>query len=201
MSFFVVIEGLDGSGTTTQAEHLAAYLRGTGREVISTHEPTDGPVGRLIRNVLTSKEGAAKERSLPWLFAADRADHLDREIEPALNSGKWVVCDRYYHSSLAYQSMSLPLERVMSLNTSFRVPDLVFFLQVPVDVCMHRIAARGGNREIFEKHDQLLEVSDRYDDVISLLGSLGEPIIVLDGSAAPSDLAEVIAELLEENLG
>ena len=73
---FFVLEGLDGAGTTTQAARLAAHLREHGREVIETHEPTDGPVGRLIRQALRGEEGAVDRQTLPWMFAADRADHL-----------------------------------------------------------------------------------------------------------------------------
>ena len=143
---FLVLEGLDGAGTTTQSERLAQALSARG-EVVLTREPTDGPVGRIIREVLRGDQRAPTVDTLPWLFAADRADHLTRKVEPALRRGAYVVSDRYYHSSLAYQSLTLPLEDVSALN-SFRSPHITFFLDVPVDECLARIGKRGGEREI-----------------------------------------------------
>ncbi len=120
MGRFIVLEGLDGAGTTTQAALLAEWLGARG-EVVQTREPTAGPIGRLIRSSLRAEPDSPAETSLPWLFAADRAEHLTRVIEPALARGAWVISDRYYHSSLAYQSLVQPLERLLALNP-FRAP-------------------------------------------------------------------------------
>ena len=150
MSRFIVMEGLDGAGTTTQVVELVRALEAAGQPATRTHEPTDGAVGRLIRATLRDQPDAADRRTLPWMFAADRADHLHRVVEPALADGRWVVSDRYLHSSLAYQSLELPLEQVFALNRAFRVPDLTLFIHVPVQVGLDRIEARGATRELYE---------------------------------------------------
>ena len=110
---FIAIEGIDGAGTTTQAARLAAALRKRGLPVRTTHEPTDGPIGALIRQVLNGRvvvAGPAGSTSLGWstmalLFAADRLDHLQAEIIPNLMDGVTVITDRYDASSIAYQGV------------------------------------------------------------------------------------------------
>ena len=190
MGRFLVFEGLDGAGTTTQLARLSARLEEAGCTVTATREPTDGPVGRVIRQTLRAEEGAPYPATLPWMFAADRADHLARTVEPALTRGAWVLSDRYYHSSLAYQSMTLPIDEVYALNRRFRVPDLTIFLDVSVDVAMARIEARGEAPEIFETRAHLEKVSWGYGRVFDLLRDQGEPIAVLD---ADSDVDAVAA--------
>lgn len=188
---FIVIEGLDGAGTTTQSALLADHLDAT-----LTHEPTDRPIGRLIRRILQSDPGAAHPSTLPWLFAADRADHLVSTIEPALQAGRDVVSDRYYHSSLAYQSLSVPLEQVLSLNATFRAPDLTLFLDIPVDVACQRIANRKGEAELFEREDSLARIQARYDVVIAHLRQRGERIERIDATGTVAEIAEQIRGLL-----
>lgn len=193
MSRFIVIEGLDGAGTTTQVAALAQHLRSHGHVVHETHEPTDGPVGRLIRASLRGAEGSVVEQALPWMFAADRADHLSRTVDPALHAGTWVVSDRYLHSSLAYQSLVLPLDDVYDLNRTFRVPDLTVFVDVDVEVCLARIEARGGVREIFERRDRLVAIRDAYEQVLDKLYGRGDPIVRVDGDA---EIATVTARIV-----
>jgi dTMP kinase len=201
MSRFLVLEGLDGAGTTTQAEILRAWLESRGHATLSTREPTDGPIGRVIRQVLRADPGAPDPRTLPWLFAADRADHLTRTVEPALAEGTIVLSDRYYHSSLAYQSLTMPLERVHALNAGFRAPDLTLFLDVPVDVCLDRIARRaaktGEKTEIFEVRERLIQIDASYRVVLDLLRARGEPIAVLDGCEPPERVAAAIREAVD----
>lgn len=186
---FIVLEGLDGSGTTTQAARLCRWLDQRGDTVLPTHEPTDGPVGRIIRSTLRGEPGAPDVTTLPWLFAADRADHLARDVEPALAAGTWVVSDRYYHSSLAYQSLTLPLDEVARLNARFRAPDLTVFLDLPVDVCLERIAERGGVREYYEQRDRMERVAASYARVLAMCAGRGERVVVLDGNR-PIDVVE-----------
>lgn len=186
---FIVVEGLEGAGTTTQVERLVARLGAVGA-ALATREPTDGPIGRLIRTVL----GGAPEpdwRALPWLFAADRADHLARKIEPALARGVDVVSDRYYHSSLAYQSLTLPLAEVAALNR-FRAPDLTIFVDVSVDTALSRIRARGAALEIFETRERLERIAAAYVDVLRLLAARGERIVTVSGEGSIDDIAAVI---------
>jgi dTMP kinase len=181
VSAFIVLEGLDGAGTTTQLERLAGWLETRGQAVVRTHEPTDGPIGRVIRASLRAEDGAPAMDTLPWLFAADRADHLSRLVEPSLASGAWVLSDRYLHSSLAYQSLTLPLEDVYALNKTFRAPDLTIFVELPVDTCLERILARGGTLEIYERRDRLERIARAYDAVLEHLQARGDAIVRVDG--------------------
>ena len=197
MGRFIVIEGLDGAGTTTQCARLVRYLRARGRPTILTQEPTDGEVGRLIRRVLRRKPESPDVRALPWLFAADRADHLFSEIEPALSVGTSVVSDRYYHSSLAYQSLTLPLERVHALNNAFRVPDLTVFVDVGVDEALRRIESRGASREIYEERSRLEQIHHQYEQVLDMLRQKGESIVIVDGNTSIVEVAANIQTAVE----
>lgn len=198
MGRFVVIEGLDGAGTTTQVARLAARLRGADQAVVQTFEPTDGPIGRIARSVLRQEAGAPTRAALPWIFAADRADHLTRTVEPALLEGAWVVSDRYYHSSLAYQSLERPLEEVDALNRAFRAPDLTVFLTLDVDTCLDRISNRGGTREIYEVRDQLERIAGAYEKVNELLRGRGEAIVDIDASLSIDDVHDAVWRSIAE---
>ena len=187
MALFIAIEGLDGCGSTTQVGLLAEVL-----EAHATREPSDLPIGTFIRGVLGARE--VGDSVLPYLFAADRKDHLEREIEPRLAAGQPVVTDRYYHSSLAYQSLSAPLEFVLSLNASFRVPDLTVFLDLSPEECLERIAARGEHRDRFETMEQLHAISRSYGAILALLTGLGERIVAVDARGTPEEVhARVLA--------
>jgi dTMP kinase len=194
---FIVLEGLDGAGTTTQRERLATRLRDLGLTVVTTHEPTDGPVGREIRATLRRAPGAVDRSCLPWMFAADRADHLSRTVDPALQRGSFVLSDRYLHSSLAYQSLDLPFEDVFALNQRFRVPDLTVFVRVSVETSLSRITARGGVREIFEEREQLTRIAASYERVLERLHTRGDPIAYVDGEASITDVEQAIWRAVE----
>jgi dTMP kinase len=162
---FIAIEGLDGSGGSTQLAALAARLSARGQAFVRTREPSDGPVGRLIRAAFREGDPASVLGDAPiaYLFAADRRDHLARTIEPALNSGTWVLSDRYLPSSLAYQSPAVGFEEVVHLNRGLRAPDLTIFLDLPVNLCVERIEARGGHPERFDSALRLQVVYEAYD--------------------------------------
>jgi dTMP kinase len=165
---FITIEGLDGSGGTTQLGLLADAFaaREPGREVVRTREPSPGPVGVLIRQKLAAGSELGDD-VFPYLFAADRRDHLDRVVLPALARGAVVISDRYALSSFAYQSRSLGLARVMALNADFPAPDLTLVLDLPAEECLARIEARGGTRERFETLERLRAVAAAYDAAIA----------------------------------
>jgi dTMP kinase len=193
---FIVLEGLDGCGTTTQCARLGDALTRRGGEVVLTHEPTDRPIGRLIRKTLQKGPGAPSVDALPWLFAADRKDHLMHEVEPAISAHQTVISDRYYHSSLAYQSLHLPLEQVHQLNITFRAPDVTFFLDIDVETAMARIEARGGVREIYETRERLLRIRDAYEAVVERLTAKGELIRRVDGRLPIEEVTEsLLAQL------
>lgn len=205
MSAFIVIEGLDGAGTTTQSQRLADSLREDG-EAVLTREPSDGPIGTLIRHMLSMRvvapsRGAfepVNRESLALLFAADRLDHVHVTIEPALARGAWAISDRYYHSSLAYQgdidaSEEFDFAWVRTLNERARTPDLTFFLEAPVELCLERMSNRS-TRDIYESREKLTRLAARYDQVMSALEKSGEPIVRLD---AHESIESIHASILE----
>lgn len=183
---FIAFEGLDGSGGTTQIGLLESALRAGGRGVCRTREPSDGPVGKLIRAQLAG--GELGDSVLGHLFAADRRDHLDRVVSPALERGEVVLTDRYFLSSLAYQSLSLGLERVWALNAEFRAADVVIVLDLPVEECLARVAARGGVRDRFETLEQLRRVADAYEAAITRCRLRGDRVVRVDASGPPDDV-------------
>ncbi len=187
MSRFIVIEGLDGAGTTTQTARLTETLSKRSLSVLATREPTNGPVGRILRSVLRGDADAPALETLPWLFAADRADHLYRSVLPALAAGTWVISDRYYHSSLAYQMLTLPFQQIRDLNRAFRAPDLTVFLDVTVDACLERISNRP-EKEIFEERSRLEAIDLNYQKVLAELRFQGENIVTIDGLQSPDEV-------------
>lgn len=203
-SHFIVIEGLDGSGGTTQVQRLAAWLQEhAGVDVVTTFEPSDGPVGRFIRQALdlSTPEGRLGDAVLPYLFAADRRDHLDRTILPALERrDTWVLSDRYYHSSLAYQSLSVGLATVASLNAPFRAPDLTVVIDLEPEICLERIERRGGVRERFEALDRLRRIRDAYEDVVVHCRTRGEAVVRIDGEGTVDEVAARIQAQVRDRL-
>ena len=202
MASFIVIEGIDGSGTSTQARALAATLRGRGREVHETFEPTSGPVGVLIRRMLKGEEprlaDARAERHLfALLFAADRRHHVDDPadgIRMHLAADRDVVCARYVLSSVAYESTG-PGERaqVEALNESFPIPDLTVYLDCPVEAAMARIRARDRHREIFETAEKLAQVKAAYE---AALPSWRGRKLLVQATRPPEEITAEIAALL-----
>lgn len=190
---FIVLEGLDGAGTTTLLGKLALALRSQGKRVVATREPSDGPVGTLVRHALTHRlrlpDGdRLSPETLALLFAADRVDHLAAEIEPALARGAWVLCDRYVLSSLAYQSAEVPMPWVAELNRRARLPDLTLFVQVPPRVAGSRRAARGGRPELYESDARQRRVERLYRQALARYAK-GQRVVYLDGTLAPDAVA------------
>lgn len=198
---FVVIEGIDGSGTTTQAELLAARLAKDGKPVRVTMEPSRGPIGSLIDQVLTGRIVGAGGIAPGWatmalLFAADRMDHVEAEIEPLLASGGVVVSDRYDASSLAYQSVmsgsggEQAVEWIRTLNRYARRPDLTVVLDVPPDLAATRREARGEPAQLYEQNEVQVALAAFYKDLARHLP--GDRVVVLDGSGTVEAVAEAV---------
>jgi dTMP kinase len=190
---FIAMEGLDGSGGTTQTALLADWFKARGQaEVLITGEPSSEPVGRFIRDTLNPQHPSSVigDSVLPYLFAADRRDHLDRCIIPALQRGAAVITDRYYHSSLAYQSLSVGLPMVASLNECFRAPDITLFLDLDPETSLARIEARGAALERFEALDRLRQIHETYYAVLVHCRARGEHIVRIP---ADGDIDEVHA--------
>ncbi len=205
-----MLEGIDGSGTTTQARLLVDRLRARGRRAHLTREPSDGPIGVLIRQILTgrvvSRSGEGRcdpvdGATVALLFAADRLDHLRAEVEPALEAGVDVVSDRYVISSLAYQALDNDVDWVRSINSRARVADLTLFLDVPAAVALERRRATRNLEERFESLSAQERVEQSYRALISEEAGLG-CLVRLDGTTSSSDVADSIwrevSELLPE---
>jgi dTMP kinase len=159
----IAIEGIDGAGTTTQAAMLVTALESRGRSIHLTAEPSSGPVGLLIRQVLRGAHPELGPAALALLFAADRLHHVAAEIEPRLALGVDVVTDRFVYSSLAYQSASLDPAWVAAINREAPEPDLTLYLRVDPEAARARRSARGGGEELFDGEQTQREVSARYD--------------------------------------
>ncbi len=140
---FIALEGIDGSGTTSQARALTAELSARGYEVVSTCEPTRNRIGRMIRDALANEQ--LNPTSLALMFAADRLDHIARDIEPALARNAVVVCDRYLMSSLVYQTLDCELSWVRTINRHARRPDLYLCVELPVEVAFARVKQRSDS--------------------------------------------------------
>lgn len=194
---FLVLEGIDGSGTTTQARLLAEALERRGTRTCLTAEPSSGPAGKLIRRALERKleNDAGEPHALPWsamalLFAADRLDHVESVIAKALARGETVISDRYVLSSLAYQSATSPegpasLPWIREINARALRPTLTLVIDVDPDVAETRRAARGGPAELFEVKELQKRLAALYARAEELLP--GERIAhIADGS--PDDV-------------
>ncbi len=172
---FIVLEGIDGSGTTTQAQLLVRALSSSGIPARFTHEPSTGRVGRLLRQILSGEEiGAPTWDGMALLFAADRLEHVASEIAPALSAGVTVICDRYDLSSLAYQSATAPTEQdvvpwLRAINQRALRPDLTLILDVDPELAELRRRDRGEPLELFEHRDLQRRLARIYAAAETLL--------------------------------
>lgn len=189
---FIVFEGIDGSGLTTQARRLRDWCRRHRLPVHLTREPSRGWIGRQLRQVLRRGPGPLEgdERLVALLFAADRAEHLQREIVPRLAAGSHVVCDRYRLSSLAYQSVTLPGSWLETLHSPFPAPDLTLLIRVPPDVAVGRVVSRGRPRERYETAAVLDRVGARYGELCAASQARGETIVVIDGRGSKAEVGQ-----------
>lgn len=197
----VVLEGIDGAGTTTQVARLTERLRVMGVPVRATREPSDGPIGALARQILSGRVpgrsearpggnsgGAPGWATMALLFAADRMDHVETEIERDIVEGLVVVSDRYVASSLAYQSISRgasaedAIEWIRAINRHARRPDLVVVLDVPSDLAAARRASRGEAAQLYDEEEMQRALATFYRDLPRHMPS--ERIAMVDGTAA-----------------
>ena len=159
---FIVLEGPDGSGTTTHSRILAEALAREGRDVILTAEPTDCPIGKFIREQLALKS-IPSPTALQLLFCADRAWHIEKVIKPALDAGKTVISDRYVISTLIYgEALGLDPEWLVRVNTPFLEPDIMMIALPPLRVCLERIQKRK-QLDVFENTTFQKKVYDLYE--------------------------------------
>jgi len=192
---FVVVEGLDGAGQSTQIEMLEKSLKDLGYPIAATKEPTNNVIGGLIRGQLTHDWTASME-CLQLLFAADRAHHLDRFIIPALKAGNVVVSDRYFFSNIAFGSPEINREWLVNLNERFIYPDITFLLKVPAETCIKRMEANRFELELFEKKEKLARVWRTYE----YLAKKYPRVKVIDGTQSITQISGEIIELTKKAL-
>ncbi|HUF52209.1 MAG TPA: dTMP kinase [Dehalococcoidia bacterium] len=195
---FIVIEGLDGSGITTQTEYLRTWCQKRGIDVAVTKEPTDGPAGAIIKLILRHEVVGLPGESIALLFAADRSHHVASEIEPALERGTLLVSDRYSLSSFAYQLLDVDdLDWLRAVNAKAPPPDLTIFLDVPPEACLKRMksdAWRGLDKlQRYEELSLLTKVRSNFLSVIEILQAEGQRIVIVDGK---QDIMDIGAEVL-----
>lgn len=192
-----MLEGLDGAGTTTQLGRMDKLLCERGIGHMATCEPTDGPIGALIRQVL-KKTVIVQPETLGMLFAADRQEHLHKADDGVLAqtaAGKLVICDRYLFSSLAYQSVTTSMELARRLNSRFPLPEIVIYLDTPVDVCLARRSGRG-TEELFEQAEFQTRVARAYRAVLDAHRKTGVMIAIIDGTQPPEKITDEIWKII-----
>lgn len=203
---FVVFEGIDGAGTTTQAERYAVHQRARRRFVHVTREPSSGPIGALIRSVLierVSLPSASQAEIMTLLFAADRLDHVDVEVAPHLREGSIVISDRYDLSSLAYQSCTAAgardpasvIDWIRQCNRHARRPDVTVVLDTSPEIAATRRRLRGGAREIFDDLELQARLAQAYRRAEQLVP--GDRVIHVSGDEEIEAVTQAIIAALE----
>lgn len=203
---FVTFEGGEGAGKSSQVTRLAEHLRGRGLDVVVTREPGGSPGAECVRHVLL--EGAAEAfgpLAEACLFAAARADHVDRTIRPALDAGRWVISDRFYDSTRVYQGGGVAPEMVRLLEqvaVDGTRPDLTILLDVPAEIGLARAGARRGEgvADRFEKEDLAIHERRRLA-FLKLAHEEPERFVVVDATDDPGTVAEAIWFAVETRLG
>lgn len=208
---FIVLEGIDGSGTTTQANRLAVRLRSMGLPIAVTHEPSNGPIGALIRQVLQGRmvvpglSGGGRPPSwntMALMFAADRLDHLESMVHPNLLEGVTVISDRYDYSSVAYQSVTADgdpsvVAWVRDINRHARRPDLTLVFDVDPAIAERRRAQRAGRRELFDDEELQRDLASFYRDMERHFPE--DRIVHVDGDRSADEVADEVLEIVQDH--
>jgi dTMP kinase len=186
---FVCVEGLDGSGKTTQARILVRNLRRRGFDAVYTSEPSVGEVGKLIRGFVLDREDRVPVALEALLFAADRVDHVEAVVKPLLKEGKVVVCDRYVYSTLAYQGAAgLSLEWIGSINRFALKPHLSLLIDVPSDVVVKRLKRKKTVMETKRNQERVREV------YLKMVRS--KQLVLIDGDKTVREVAKNVLEIM-----
>lgn len=208
---FIVIEGIDAAGTTTQVSQVAesleaAYENGDSHPspvAHTTKEPTDGPIGGTIRTAISDRLNL-NDVSLALLFAADRIDHIRNTVQPLLEDGHIVISDRYYLSSFAYQQTheEMCLDWIRTINKHALTPDLTIFLDITAEQSLERMSKSRpeSTKDKFEARDQLEKIRDNYLTAIEVLSNQGENIVRIDGYQGKDAVHEGIVATITEYL-
>ncbi|MGH1383487.1 dTMP kinase [Kordia sp.] len=203
-NIFIAIEGIDGSGKSTQAKNIAKRLEANGHKVYLTFEPTDMRIGKMIRSILGGKE-KADEKVIAALFVADRLDHLLHETEgilKKLEEGYTVITDRYYFSSYAYHGAHMDMDWVIQSNkmaAEILKPTVNIFVDVSPEVAMKRINANRETIEIYETLDNLKAVQSQYTRAFEKLKK-EEHIVSVNGDETPEKVTEALWEVIQNEI-
>jgi len=192
---FIVLEGLDGSGTTTQLKLLKQRFDDKKIDSFLTMEPTDGVIGKLIRDALRKKI-AVDNRTLALLFTADRNEHIygkDGVLEQ-LEKDKWIICDRYLFSSIAYQSLTCNRDWVIEIN-NFPLPEYLFFIETSPQECQKRMESRN-EKELFEDIKLQENILNNYDYGINIFKKSKMKVFFINGEESPEIINENIWKIL-----
>ena len=188
---FIVFEGIDGSGKSTQAKMLKEALERNGIDALLTKEPTDGPIGQIIRKGLRNEMNLSM-RTLQLLFTADRSYHLENTIIPALRRGKVVISDRYFYSTIAYGMLELEKEWLKKINSKFLEPDVVLFIDTDPEISLQRLSTSGKIKEKFEELDKLKKVRDNYLEISREYKNF----YVIDGNRSAEEIHKNILKII-----
>lgn len=195
LSMFIVLDGPDATGTSTHTKFLSERLAAEGHTVLMTSEPTDGPIGKEIREYL--KTGDIDPMELQLMFTMDRAWHVENVIEPALEAGKIVVSDRYAHSTIVYaEAQGLDTAKLRELNDAFVQPDLTFFTLPPIAFSLEKLGKRD-EKDVFEKEDMQQRIHAGY----LKMATENPSIHVIDTSRPKEVYAEEIWSIVQEKHG
>lgn len=201
---FIVLEGIDGSGTSTQAELLKKYFQSQGDKAVISPEPSAGPIGNLIRDTLKKRVFFTSDRRLfdeqmAYLFAADRHDHLYNEVDGVfklIQQGFHVISTRYYFSSLVYNSQTPEqFEFVSRLNYKFPNPDLVIYIDLPIEVSLERLQERSL-QEVYETENKLTQVRTSYQKIFA---DYQDKLLMIDGNKSIELIHKQIIEFIKLN--
>lgn len=199
---FITFEGADGCGKSTQLNMLADYLTKKGFEVIVTREPGAKGLGEKIREILLNYDGPVSDRCESFLFLADRAQHIDMIVNPAVKAGKIVLCDRHTDSTVAYQGYGrqLPLDRIKMLNeiaVNGRHPDLTFVFDIDVETSMKRV---GDDKDRMESAGKEFHNRVRYG-YLEIAKQEPKRVKVLDATKTIDEISKLVIDLFEQNFG
>jgi dTMP kinase len=199
---FIVLEGIDGSGTSTQAELLKDYFHNKNMNAVVTAEPSYGPIGQLIRNSMNHRINFNNNKKhfdmqMAYLFAADRYDHLFNEVDGVfkLLKDNIVISTRYYFSSFAYHcSNDDDFIFVKKLNEIFPNPDLLIYIDNPIETSLNRLSKRA-TKEKYENYDKLLTAKENYDIILQ---NYPDTYLKVDGSKNPKKINSEIILFVEQ---
>jgi dTMP kinase len=200
-NYFIVLEGIDGSGKSTQVKLLSEKLKKEGQKIYSTFEPTDGPIGSLIRNIFKGKM-EADHKTIAALYLADRLEHLLNKtngILKMMEDGYSIICDRYYFSSYAYHGTHMPMDWVIEANSlcaDLLRADLTIFIDVPPDVCAQRLHKDRNMIELYEDAENLHKVREKYFESFDKLKH-EENIFIINGDRSFEEVFNDIWKKIE----